>query len=327
MEATYRYALNRFGKVQDVTTLNRTDVAYLEPFVCVGCQGRLIAKLGQKMIKHFAHAHGEGCAGETYLHNLGKRAFLETYTNCLDSGKPFNLELETEVICTHFENTLDIHCSEFRNISYDLTSYFDTVILECEHNGFVPDVMLKSSMTHEVIFVEIAVTHKSSAEKRGSGHRIIEYVVNSEDDIYLLKETSVAESNSSIKLYNFNAKPIRRDVCNGKCQKEFRCFVIDYKGMASVIKSFPESIVHKINNNSVIRASLYGSSYKIQSDFYDFVIKAHAGGINIRSCYVCDNMKYEKEGDKLFCQKRLKYVPSFEAFRCSSFLISKCSHE
>jgi len=327
MEATYRYALNKFGKVQDVTTLSRTDVAYLEPFVCVGCQGRLIAKLGQKMIKHFAHANGQGCAGETYLHNLGKRAFLETYTNCLDSGKSFNLELETEVICTHFENKLDIHCSEFRKISYDLTSYFDSVILECEHEGFVPDILLKSSTTKEVLYVEIAVTHKTSEEKRSSGHRIIEYVINSEDDIYLLKETFISGSNNKIKLYNFNAQPMHRDVCNGNCQKEFRCFVIDYKGIASVIKSTPESIVQKINNNSVVRASLCVSNDKIKSDFYDFVHKANADGVHIRSCYVCNNVKYEKNDDKIFCQKRLKYVPSFEAFRCSSFFISKISHE
>lgn len=326
MEATYRYALNKFGKVQDVTTLNRTDVAHLEPFVCVGCRGRLIAKLGQKMIKHFAHANGEGCAGETYLHNLGKRAFLETYTNCLHSGKPFNFELKTEVTCTHFENKIDINCIEFRNISYDLTNYFDSVFLECEHGGFVPDVMLKSSMTNEVIFVEIAVTHKSSEKKRGSGHRIIEYVINSEDDIDLLKNTSVYESNNSIKFYNFNAKLLHRDVCGGKCQKEFRCFVIDYKGMASVFKSTPENIVKKINNNSVVRASLCGSNDKIQSDFYDFVKKANADGISLRSCYVCDNVKYENDDDKLFCQKRFKCVPSFEAFRCSSFFMSKCSH-
>jgi len=109
MEATYRHAFNKYGKVQDVTVLEREDVKQLGPFLCIGCGGTLIARLGQKMIKHFAHASGEGCGGETYLHKLGKSVFLETYNDCLDSGTPFILELDTKISCSHFEKDIDLY--------------------------------------------------------------------------------------------------------------------------------------------------------------------------------------------------------------------------
>lgn len=323
MNATYRYALNRFGKVQDVTVLERKDVEQLEPFICVGCKGNLIARLGQKMIKHFAHASGEGCAGETYLHNLGKNVFFETYNDCLESGIPFILELDTEVSCSHFENKIDVSCSEIEKVTHDLTTYFDTVFMECHHDGFVPDIMLKSSRTGETVYIEIAVTHRSSDEKIRSSNRIIEYQLESEEDIPFLRSPRVQTEAQRIHLYNFNAKPLRRDICNGSCKKTFSCFVIDYKGRASVIESTPSKLVERINNDSVVISSLCRNEDKVHFEFHSFIKRAVKDGVRVRSCFVCKNVKHDKENNYLHCQKNFKYVPSYEALRCRDFSVIK----
>lgn len=325
MDATYRYALNRLGKVQDIAALERVDVERLGPFLCVGCKGHLIARLGQKMIKHFAHASGEGCAGETYLHNLAKNVFFETYNECLESDTVFTLELDTKVSCSHFEKKIDVSCSEIQKVRHDLTKYFDTVLLECHHDGFVPDIMLKSSKTGETIYVEIAVTHNSSEDKIRSGKRIIEYQIESEEDIHLLRSYRVQAEDKRIHLYNFNAKSLRRNLCNGACKKTFSCFVIDHKGRASVIESTPGKLVERVNNDSVVKSLLCQNEDNVDSEFHSFIKKAVREGARVRSCFVCINVKHDEKNNNLLCLKKLNMFPPMRHFDAVIFqLLRPC---
>jgi len=195
--------------------------------------------------------------------------------------------------------------------------------MENKHDDFIPDLMLKSRRNAETIYIEVAVTHKSSEKKIESGHRIIEYLIESEEDTSLLRSTRVQTENQRVHLYNFHSKPLRKDLCNGACQNTFSCFVIDYKGRASVIKSTPKKLIEKINNKAVVLSSLCENEDKVQSEFYSFVREAVRIGIRVRSCLVCTNVGIDKENDNLLCQKHFKYVPSYEAFRCRDFSVNK----
>jgi hypothetical protein len=60
-------------------------------FVCIGCGSRLVAHLkDDQRARHFAHYGRSLCTSyETYLHQAGKAAFVETYRECVRAGRPF----------------------------------------------------------------------------------------------------------------------------------------------------------------------------------------------------------------------------------------------
>ncbi|MDG5467268.1 competence protein CoiA family protein [Deltaproteobacteria bacterium IMCC39524] len=303
--------------------MEKANVSDLGPFLCVGCGASLVSRLGQKNIKHFAHVSGEGCGGETYLHRLGKRVFIETYTNCIKAKKPFIVALETNFECTHYQDFLGYPCRYSQVEEYDLTRYFDKVEEEMWHDGFRPDVLLSSSTTGDALYIEIAVFHKSSEEKIGSGRRIIEYLLETEDDVPILKKTSLTDSTPGVEILNFNPKPKLGDLCKGSCEHTFNYFVVDRKGRASIISSTPANLVRDVTGEAVVYSAPCRERDNTHLEFKSFLIAAINDGVQLRNCIVCVESQPLSTQGHLRCNKHHKKITSSEAFRCRDFSIHR----
>ena len=78
MSVTWQYALSNDGTLKNISDV--TD-AYrkVHDFTCFGCDKHLTAVLGKKRELHFRHAPDCICKPETYLHQLGKKMFVELF--------------------------------------------------------------------------------------------------------------------------------------------------------------------------------------------------------------------------------------------------------
>lgn len=69
---------------------------------CLSCETELIPRKGKNSddYHHFYYKSKVTCSGETYLHKLGKKCFIEEYEYCIDNGKDFLLEYEATHVCS-----------------------------------------------------------------------------------------------------------------------------------------------------------------------------------------------------------------------------------
>jgi len=167
----YRYALDKDSEVIDIKSLT-DDCRYdRAPYICLSCSGELIARLGKKKVKHFAHKNIAECSPETYLHKLSKLTFFSEYTKCLANDIPFTLKRKVTDTCNFCEEALGISCPVSHEETIDLTNYFEVIQLETEYTDYIPDILLSSARHNNVLFIEFAVTHLCDRGKKGSGHR------------------------------------------------------------------------------------------------------------------------------------------------------------
>jgi hypothetical protein len=319
LPAAYRFAINSRNRVCSVETLKREGVPVLGPFRCVDCGEELIPRLGKKNIRHFAHTSESNCSRETYLHKLGKRLFIETYSDCVKDSRAFTLGLITKHQCVTYEDQLDFSCEFERIQDYDITAHFDDVAEEAPFGGFTPDVLLRSTTSGEVIFVEIAVSHPCTQEKIGSGHRIIEFTLQSEEDADLLLGGVVKEGTANVVLFNFKPKAIRGRFCSDDCvHGTFSYFVVDRRGNASVLTGTPSDIAKEIGSPNIV-FSAPGGKGDVGNQLRSFVKKAVQEGISVRSCFACEFLPDEGSPQPAFCRKSSRAVSSSEAFRCRLF--------
>lgn len=137
---------------------------------------------GQKKRWHFKHKSGTFCNYETYLHKIAKIRIREDFLKSERFEISFNPIHECSVECPIGKG---IPCRRHKYVKFDIRKYYD----KCEEEeapieGFRADLLLTSSLfPKEPILIEIAVSHKSTAEKIKSGYRIIEIPIESEEDI------------------------------------------------------------------------------------------------------------------------------------------------
>lgn len=319
MPATYRFALDSRGRICPVDSLSRQEAAVLGPFTCIDCDGNLTPKLGPKNVKHFAHASAADCGGETYLHKLGKRLFIETYSTCLQNSRPFTLGLLTKHQCVSHQERLGLSCEFERLKDYDITGHFDEILEEEPFGGFTPDVLLRSKKSGEAIFVEIAVSHPCAPEKIASGHRIIEYVLQSEDDVGILLTAGVQQGAANVNLFNFHPKSLRGSFCSDTCARgAFDCFIVDNRGNASVLSAHPGELFRELAGPNILLSSPAGPG-DLEPQFRAFVLKAVRQGIAVRNCLACEFAPEDSAANPIVCRKTSRHVASSEALRCRFF--------
>lgn len=214
MSLRNRYALGVLNKRVDIFSLSDSTRHDFGPYICYGCKSYLIPKLGTKNIWHFAHKVNANCSPETYLHLVGKDIFFETFSDCMKKEVPYIATIKYEENCIH--HSTGKSCQRNLDKDIDLTKYFDAIDLEKPYGGFIPDIMLSSTKHNHVLFIEIAVTHKCEDNKINSGYRIIEFQINKEEDLEILKSKNIHTSEIGLEIYNFK---IKRDVnlCDGVC--------------------------------------------------------------------------------------------------------------
>lgn len=324
MEIQYRYALDEHDQPVDVLGLERTTIGFGRVFKCVGCGGELIPKLGDIKAKHFSHKSlTSSCAYETYLHQLSKKTFYSEYRKCLENSEPFYLARDVNVLCDHFENSYGYTCNRIVEQSYDLTKYFDRIALEKHHNGFVADVLLQSSKSGEVLFVEFAVSHKCEEEKLKSGIRIIEYSVDDEAHLEAVKAHKFSDGNGRLSLHNFKVQSEKKSFCAGNCPAKVNVFVV-YKSMKSILLELtPQIDVKKQIKGKVGHLVVLGKATRVKDDqislYRQQVRDVHFNGVSIKNCFLCRYHGGDGVVNAVFCKVEKRSVGSNQAVECGTY--------
>jgi len=89
---TYQYAMSDDGSTWNITDVSK-EYRKKHHFECFSCHNRMIAKIkiGKKE-PHFAHFYEGNCSRETYLHQLGKKLFVESFNKARRENKKLVVE-------------------------------------------------------------------------------------------------------------------------------------------------------------------------------------------------------------------------------------------
>lgn len=281
-------ALDSQGKLIHINIVEKNN----EKYTCLECEREMIPKKGKKNAHHFAHKVVENCNFESYLHKLSKIRFNEEYINCLDNKKPFLINLPVKATCNScidFEN-FQIECElPSTTIPFNLIEKYDTIFIEKGHKGFIADIILKSSLTDEIIFIEFAVTHKCSEEKISSNTRIIEIDICSEQDVENFSLHNLCISLYSLNLYNFKLNNVKDKITPvEKCNRHFHLFKIFKSGVTELVAKPMSEIVCDIFDEDLL-------CYEIVSIFIsdkhnklvELLTEAIKLGVEVKNCYAC----------------------------------------
>lgn len=325
----YKYALDKNDSIVDIQSINATNKPLISPLRCLGCGGEVIAHLKDDIrTKHFQHKPGEQCSVsyETYLHNLAKTSFFERYKQCLNTKKPFFVLLERNTKCSHYLSQTGLFCVKSETQEIDLTRHFDVIQLEKGYEGFIPDLLLSSTLNEKSMFIEMAVSHKCDPHKIESGIPIIEFEIFQEQDITkFLKPIKIDIGN--VNTYNFKALKPRRYSCDGTCSEIYvRVFTL-YKtgklGMTHITagKYFTATVPPSITYQHADNPTKFPEAYT-PGDYMPFAKELIAKGFNIKSCAVCKHRRskmYGYQSVQFFCKKLSHEVPLNKAFECKDF--------
>ena len=201
----YQFSENSSGTIIDINSLNKNDPSK-EKYFCIGCKQEIIPRLGDERTHHFSHKKEiSSCSKESYLHNLGKKVFFETYLHCIEEKEPFyifsSLFCQLSTTCK-YQNILKSENCKKNNFEFNLISNYKIIELEKNQGFFRPDITLKNNI-NEMIFIEIAVTHSCEKNKIESKNKIIEIFIKDESDIKVILDKKLSEDTGNVKFYNF----------------------------------------------------------------------------------------------------------------------------
>lgn len=327
----YDSALDSLGQIVHIKNIIREESGIKGKYSCIDCGQELIPRLGQKNERHFAHKEDVACLGETHLHKLCKLTFFNVYQKCLKEKKAFNIELNQNQTCTKCESELNMVCDLGEKlILVDLTKKYDKVFLERKDGEFTPDITLISKDCQDKIFIEIAVSHKSTDKKLNSDNKIIELKVN--DPIYaeFIEDCELSVNHPEITFHNFKVKKFDGVVYENYCDTIFNFFVVFSEGKCRLFQMTLLQIKSylKKGKENILFYSLTENYSSRSSVFKFFVAKAYKENIDVRNCFICkyrakevfmdDNNEYI-EGKPIFCfYLRKKHNNSNEAAKCNS---------
>lgn len=312
-DVKYRYALD---ENQCVIEIGSELVVKSKDYICLSCGKILRPVKGQIRKKHFRHKVHVDCSSETYLHNLAKLVFFQTYNECLANNRPYLIEYKVPKHC-------DV-CRENGpcNIGYevkktDLTRYFKDIALEVRDNEFIPDVLLTSGRNS--LYVEIAVTHFVEEKKTTSGMKIIEIHIDNEGDIDLITSCHLSEDDARVSIHNFRKDPVSGDYSN-ECQKTVYCFILHPSGK-SIIRYVPvlefESIAAK--GAYVEKVDQFGRRSG-KEEFLNRVSKAFQKGMKIKNCWLCTFHCLQYRTHESFCRlQKTEIANNNQAVECKKY--------
>ncbi len=329
----YRFAYNYQKELIDVQTLSKEHKLATDNFKCLSCEHEMVAVLGEKRIKHFRHKviTEINCSPETYLHKIAKIKFYETYLNCLNLNKPFNIKIFMSRECNFYEDDFLLTCElEPQKMTFDLTKHFKKISIESREQSFIPDILLETEQG-EKMFFEVAVTHISSQEKINSSYRIIEFMVSSEQDIEII-ESCLLEESETIKFFNFKNKLIK-GLCQGKCNygiipyaKEsllYHAFIVDKNGKSRFAHEELDKINQLQQNSLYFEYVCDGEEIDLSSLYKEKVVKSYQDGVKIKNCFLCRyhgiNYSFKIKGS-IFCKFLKNTGSSNMAVDCQYFL-------
>lgn len=297
----YLYARDADGATVNAERLPSAREEWAEPFVCLGCETELVAKVrGETRAKHFAHKPGTACAPETYLHRLGKEVFRETYLACLAEGAPFEVVMDHPRVCTKHRALLRKRCDHGTvEQAFDLTRYYDAVRMETRDGAFVPDLLLYAQdRPGRKLYVEIAVTHFLSEEKEASGERIVEIPIETEADVERIRERRLTEEHASFVGFQRQAVEVVDGACACGRRTAYALFIYaSGKGVLKEATLAELSAWRKKYGDRIAYARLFvprdfaEDRFPPHVDngqlFVELLLEAREQGYDARNCFLC----------------------------------------
>lgn len=335
----YRYAFDANQSIVSAESLAGTQDR--DTYHCIACERELIARVNGKVQRpHFGHKSAVECNGETYLHRLGKRAFVETFRKCQDEQTPFTISFDAPRVCNRFKpltnRVCDIGCDHHQ---YDLTQYYSDLKVEQKDGEFIPDVSLHSSdRPEDVVYVEIAVTHFLSSKKENSGKRIIEIPISTEDDVEKIRGGTIDDKYATFRGFYPEIQVVPDAECNC-AKKNYFAFYIFKSGKSLLDHGSLRSLQNKIHQlkDKLIWVNLTAEIEDLDDARYysDLVpnrlfIKnlriAQEQGVPIKNCFLCryhgQNWTATKEHN-IYCKTFRKACSSNEASTCDRYRLEQ----
>ena len=325
----YRYASTYDGRNIDIEGLASIGRAKGEKYLCLGCGRELIPVLGKVKEQHFRHKADiePACTPESYLHALAKRTFADSYRAAVAVGNPYYLTLPTKRVCKRWEKKLGFACHrENGAVKYDLTTYFDMATLEQRTDGFIADVLLTSSRSHERMLVEIAVTHKCDPSKVASGLRILELHIDHDGKISAFVD-GVDATLPWVQLHNFKEQSPIDVACSRACGAELSMFIVYKSGKSILISDHPSvvwAVQHKpaVVYSRIVEETEQGlalgylaadGGYRREAEI------ALKSGAPIKCCSICRYAGFQTWEKPVFCKIKKMEVGVNEAASCEAY--------
>ena len=313
-DVKYRYALD---ENQCVIEISSDSVIKSKDYVCVSCGKILRPVKGPIRKKHFRHKVHVDCSSETYLHNLAKLVFKQTYDECLDNNRPYIFEYKVPKCCDFCpDNGPCIVGEAVKQI--DLTRYFQHVALEVRDNEFIPDLLLTAS-NKQRLYVEIAVTHFVEEKKVASGMKILEIHIDNEGDIDLITSCLLSEEDARINIHNFRKDPVSGNF-SSKCKKTVDCFIL-YPSGKSIMCPVPLLEFKKIGSKDCYVETIDKSGQCSNRDeFVERVGKAFKKGMKIKNCWLCTFHCLQFRTQESFCRlHKTEIMKTNHAVECKKY--------
>lgn len=337
MKNLYAYCNDRLIHISEVIKESK------EEYNCINCGDKLIARKGKINAHHFSHKSDSKCSYESYLHKLGKLIFYDVYNKCLKYDKPYYIEYKKQKFCNSCSTIKSINktCDLGHQLEkFDLTTVFDEIYIEKNHEGFIADILLGSSKIKEVIFIEIAVTHQCDEQKIKSGNRIIEFDITNENSLQLLRKRNILSNNEEVTFINFKTRKEFSDFTDPlACNKLFSVFFV-FESNKCVRLTIPmKSIIKKKSQAKYIK--LINRKFEEEDSEEDIINFRNAaieatfkvkGFKNCQACRFCvPNKNYELRlmyGNIIFCKKRKEVIKnSNQALDCKYYWkINRLNH-
>lgn len=313
----HRFALNTKHQVVDINDLtvgDRTD------YICIGCKGALRPVIGKVRKKHFRHKTEDACSIETYLHNLGKLTFENTYRYCLEHKQPFDISFKQYKFCISCPQQGPCAIGTFDTVNHDLTQYFREVQVEQVHQEFIPDIALKH-ISGETLYIEIAVTHTCTEKKLQSKNRIIEIKLRDEGDVAVIKSKLLNAADERISFYNFKQQYGK---FASECTKHIFAIIVYPDGYCSTSK-----MTWAVYEQTRLESTVYLKSieWKDNRSFLKGIEQAHLDGAQPKNCNICKYLHWSSflqvglsDGKgKIHCSRLLGTHDSNKAVGCKYF--------
>ncbi len=309
----YRYALDEDSMVVDIITGRAVKT---KAYTCLSCSKILLPIQGGERQHHFRHKVQADCSAETYLHNLAKRIFAQTYQDCLDGGRSYTVSYHVPVRC--------IDCNDLGPCevghqlqSVDLTKHFKSIDIESRVDGFVPDILLSSQANR--LFIEIAVTHFVEEKKNSSGNRIVEIHINDESDIDLITSCLLTDEDPRIKIANFRKTPVDLSLAD-QCTKTIGCFIV-YPSGKCILDSVPVPKYEAVSSKAVHIEKIGNfTRASLQEEFTIRLGKAFQRGIPVKNCWLCSFHCLRFQTLQSFCRLNKTVVEnSNQAVGCENY--------
>jgi len=314
----YKYAMDSVGRITDIETVDRE---HRGEYTCISCGQDLVSVIGNVRKRHFRHKVISGaCSTETYLHQMGKRLFYDSYSSCLHDGTDgFPIMLECPRVCDHCVNKGPCDLPP-QSRTFCLTRFFKEIYLERPDGDLVPDLLLLAE-SGEKLYVEIVVTHCASRHKISSGVRLIEIQIETEEDLSLIRSGKLYDD-ARVSVLNFDPKPVKADF-HTECAQDVAVFILNPNGSA-VIKEmkwfeYEQTDKSKWSYHEIVEPRSSPDRFRAELE------AAYLDGHKVRNCFLCryhaKPTRYQRDETEkpIFCRRYGSLRFSNDAVKCGSY--------